>query len=89
MQVRREAVPQLAGVRGEIKSHLLKLVDHHPARALVAAKLAIGELLPLAHAADDGPHQQVGHVNGNRLRQAGELGRVGTDSACVAAGVQW
>lgn len=57
MQVRREAVPQLRGVRGEVERHLLHLLNHHAASALVATELAAGELVALARAADDGPHQ--------------------------------
>lgn len=86
--MRRESVSELTGVCSQIKSHLLQLVHHHPSGSLVAAKLAVGKLLPLADAADDGPHQQIRYINRHGLRKAGELGCKRTDSASVAAGVQ-
>lgn len=85
MQMRREPVPQLARVRCQIQNHLLQLLHHHLPGALVAAELAIDQLLSLPDAADDGPHNQVRHVDGDWLREAGEFGSVGTDCAGVAA----
>ena len=88
MQVRRESVPQLARVRRQVDADLLELVGEHARRALVAGELATHQPLPLLLAADDGPHEQVGHVDSHRLRQPGELGRVVADHARVALGVQ-
>ncbi len=88
--MRRESVSELTGIRRQVEDNLLELIHHHPARALVAAKLStVGELLTLAHAADDGPHEQVGHIDGHRLRQRRELGGVRADLAGVATGFQW
>lgn len=63
MQMRREPVPQLTRVRRQIQNHLLQLLHHHLPGALVAAKLSINQLLSLPDAADDGPHNQIRHVN--------------------------
>lgn len=63
MQMRREPVPQLTRVRRQIQNHLLQLLHHHLPGALVATELAIDQLLSLPDAADDCPHNQVGHVN--------------------------
>lgn len=88
MQGRREPVPQLARVRGQIERHLLELFDHHPPRPLVAAKLPVHELFPLPHAADNCPEQQVRHVDGDGLREAREFGRVRADGARVAGRIE-
>lgn len=88
VQVRREAVPQLAGVGGQVDGDLLQLVGQHARRRLVARELPVHQALPLLLAADDSPHQQVRHVDGDRLRQPGELGGVVADRAGVALGVQ-
>lgn len=86
VQVRRQAVAQLAGVGSEVDADLLELVDHLAGCRLVAAELARLKPFPLLAAADDGPHEQVGHVDGHRLRQRRESGRVGPDHARVASG---
>lgn len=86
--MRREPVSQLAGVSRQVQRHLLQLLHHQPSCSLVAAELSTRQLLPLADAADDGPHQQVGHVDRDRLRQARELGGVGSDRAAIARRVQ-
>lgn len=65
--MRREAITQLARIRRQVERHLLELIHHHPARALVAAKLAVCELLALSHAADNGPHEQIRHIDGHGL----------------------
>lgn len=88
VKVRREPVAQLACVSRQIESHLLKLIDHHATSALVTTKLAIRKLLALANAADDGPHQQVRHINRYGLGQARELGGVSSDRAGIAASIQ-
>lgn len=88
VQVRWEPVPQLTGIRCQVERHLLQLIDHELARALVSAKGAVGELVALADAADDGPHEEVRDVDGDGLREAGEFGCVGADDACVADGVE-
>lgn len=88
MQVRRKPIPQLARIRSQIQRHLLQPLHHHPPRALVTAKLPHRELLALSYAADDGPQEQIRHINGYRLREASESGGVGTDGACVAGGIE-
>lgn len=65
--MRREPVPQLASISCQIQGDLLQLLHHHPPCALIATELSIDEVLPLIHAAVDGPHDQVWHVVGNRL----------------------
>lgn len=85
MQMRREPVPQLTRIRRQIQNHLLQLLHHHLPGALVAAKLAIDQLLSLPDAADDGPHNQIRHVDRDWLREAGEFGSVGSDCAGIAA----
>lgn len=87
MQMRREPVPQLAGVRRQIEGHLPELINHGPPRALVPTELPVDQALALAHAGDDGPHEEVRHVDGHGLRKGRELGGVGSDDACVAASV--
>ena len=87
MQMRRETVPQLRGIRRQIQRHLSELIDHGPPRPLVPAELSVHQVLALAHAGHDCPHQQVGNVDGDGLREGGEFGGVASDSACVAAGV--
>lgn len=57
MQMRREAVTQLAGVRGEVERDLLQLLDHQPSGPLVPAKLSVAQLLSLPHTADNCPHE--------------------------------
>jgi hypothetical protein len=57
MQMRREAVTQLAGVRGEVERDLLQLLDHQPSGPLVPAELPVAQLLPLPHTADNCPHE--------------------------------
>lgn len=84
MQRRREPVPQLRSVRGEVEDHLLELLDDEAAGALVAGKGAGGQLLALARAGDDGPEEQVGHVDGDGVGEAGEFGGVGADDGGVA-----
>ncbi len=88
MQVRRESVSQLTCVRRQVHAYLLELHRQHARRRLVAAELAVQEPLPLLRAAYDGPHQKVRHVNGHRLREAGELGRVIPDSTWIALCVE-
>lgn len=85
MQMRRQAIAQLARIRRQVNTHLLEFVDHLAGRRLVAAELARDEALALLGAADDRPHEQVGHVDGHRLRQRRELGCVRPDHARVAA----
>lgn len=85
MQMWRQPVPQLTGIRRQIDAHLLELVDHEAGGRLVAAELAPHEALALAGAADDGPQEQVRHVDGDGLRQAREARRVRPDHARVAA----
>lgn len=89
MQVRREPVSQLARVSRQVDVHLLQLVRQHAGGRLVAAELAAHEPLPLLGAAYDRPHQEVRHVDGHRLRQARELGRVAADDARVALSAEW
>jgi len=72
MQMRREAVAQLARVCGQIDCDLLQLGRKLLRRRLVGKELAGQEALALPGAADDGPHEQVGHVDSYRLRQAWE-----------------
>jgi hypothetical protein len=86
--MRREAVAQLARVRGQIDAHLLELSGKHTGRGLVAAELPAYETVALARAAHDGPQQQVGHVDGNGLRQAREFSCVVADEAGVAFGFE-
>lgn len=88
MEMRREAVTQLAGVGCQIKRHLFELIHHQPACAFIAAKLAVTELPTLSHAAHDRPHQQVWYVDGDGLWERGEFRRVGTNGTRVAAGVK-
>lgn len=88
MQMRREPIPQLTSIRRQIQRHLLQLLHHHLPRALITAKLSIGELFPLSDAADNRPHEQIGNIDRHGLREAGEFGRVGTDGACVSGGVE-
>jgi len=88
MQMRRKPIPQLTRIRSQIQRHLLQLFHHHAPRAFVAAELPRGELLALPDAADDGPEEQVGHVDGDGLGEAREFGGVGADGACVAARVE-
>lgn len=57
MQVRREAVPQLAGVGRQVDADLLQVVGQPPRRRLVAAELAAEQALALLRAAQDRPHQ--------------------------------
>lgn len=63
MQMRRESVPQLTRVRCQIQDHLLQLFHHHLPGTLVTAELAIDQLFSLSDAANDSPHNQIGHVN--------------------------
>lgn len=85
MQVRREPVSQLARVSRQVKRHLLQLLHHHLPGALIAAELPVDQLLSLPDTADDGPHDEIGHVDRHWLREAGEFGGVSTDGAGVAA----
>lgn len=89
VQVRRESVLELTGVRRQVHADLLEIINHDPPRALVAAVLPAHKPLPLVHAARDCPHQQVRHVDGHRLRQPCKLGRVVSDRARISARVQW
>ena len=82
--MRRESVPQLTCVSCQVQRDLLQLVYHELPRALVAAELAVGQLLALSHAANDGPHQQVRNVDRHRLRETRELGRVCPDGAGIS-----
>ena len=82
--MRRKPVPKLRGVGGEIEANLPHLLHNRPPGALVAAEAAGRHLLPLPGAARDRPQQQVGHVDGDRLRQAREAGGVVADAARVA-----
>jgi hypothetical protein len=55
--MRWESVSQLTGVRRQIQRHLLQLIHHQSSCAFIAAELAACELLSLANAANNGPHQ--------------------------------
>lgn len=82
--MRRQPVPQLAGIRRQVHRDLLQSCKHLARRAGVADELAGKQPLTLPRAADDCPQEQVGHVDGYRLRQARKLGRVGPDLGGVA-----
>lgn len=88
MQMRGQAIPQLARVRRQVQHDLAHVVDHLATRALVAGELARREALALPHAAQDRPQQQVRHVNGHRWGQGREARCVRPDCAGVAAGVE-
>lgn len=66
--MRWEPVLQLTGVRRQVHADLLEIIHHDAPRSLIAAILSAQQPLPLVHAARDCPHQQVGHINGHRLR---------------------
>lgn len=89
MQMWRESVSQLTCVRGQVNAHLLETFNQHASRRLVTTELTMRQPLPLLGAADNGPHQQVGHVDGHRLRQAGEPGRVAADHGWIAVSIEW
>jgi hypothetical protein len=69
MQVWREAVLELARVRRQIQTDLLEIVTHHPPRALVSTELATHEAVSLPDTACDSPHEQIWHIDSDRLRQ--------------------
>lgn len=57
MQMRWEAVTQLAGVRGEVERNLFQLLDHQSSGPLVPAELSVAQLFSLPHTADNCPHE--------------------------------
>ena len=87
----REPVPQLTRIRRQIQRHLPHLIHHHPPRTLISAESmpCALQLLTLANACHDGPHEEVGDVDGYWLGEAGEFGGIRANDAGVAGGVEW
>lgn len=74
MDVSREPISQLTGVGSQVHVRLLELGNHGLSGALVSAKLTVLENKSLVFAAHYGPHQKIGNIMGNRLREGGEFG---------------
>ena len=69
MQVGRESVSQLAGIRREVQILLLEILDHLMSSPIVASKLAAGQMHPLTIATLDRPQKKVWNGRRNQLRE--------------------
>ena len=85
--MRRQPVPQLTRISSQINSDLLQPRQHLARGTGIADELAGKQPLALPRAADDGPHDEVGHVDGHGLGQARKLGCIGPDLGRVAHAV--
>jgi hypothetical protein len=62
MQMRRESISHLTGIRRQIHINLRHLRTHHLSRALIATELVAAESGALSIAACNGPEDEVRNI---------------------------